>query len=88
MVLATSRILEKGSTLMKQLDVRPTLLAGGEPFMDIMKFVEALEPGEGFELLATFRPDPLLTVMATKGFSSAVAELGDGSWLVTFNPAD
>ncbi|MCL4352289.1 MAG: DUF2249 domain-containing protein [Firmicutes bacterium] len=73
---------------MKQLDVRPTLLAGGEPFMDIMTFVNTLEPGEGFELLATFRPDPLLKVMETKGFSNVSAELGDGSWLVTFTPAD
>ena len=64
---------------MKQLDVRPTLSTGGEPFMEIMTFVDALEPGEGFELLATFRPEPLLKVMETKGFSNMSVELADGS---------
>lgn len=73
---------------MKQLDVRPTLRAGGEPFREIMAFVDTLAPGEGFALVATFRPDPLLQVMATKGFSSTAAELGDGSWIVTFTPED
>lgn len=35
---------------MKELDVRPILNAGGEPFDQIMAFVTELSLGEGFRL--------------------------------------
>ena len=37
------------------VDVRPILRAGGEPFSVIMQAVEGLEPGQGMRLLATFK---------------------------------
>lgn len=72
----------------KQLDVRPILRDGGEPFGEIMAFVAALQPGEEWELLATFRPDPLLKVMQSKGYQNQPTEWPDGSWQVVFTPAD
>ncbi|MDA8192684.1 MAG: DUF2249 domain-containing protein [Thermaerobacter sp.] len=74
--------------MVKQLDVRPILQAGGEPFGEIMAFVQALEPGQAFELLATFRPDPLFKVMEGKGYANRSEELADGSWSVLFTPVD
>lgn len=71
----------------RELDVRPILRDGGEPFPAIMDAVQSLQPGEGLRLLATFRPVPLLTVMARRGFSAELNELDGGEWEVIFSPA-
>lgn len=73
---------------MKELDVRPILQSGGEPFGVIMEFVDGLQPGEGFRLWATFRPNPLLAVLRSRGYENVVHEHEDGSWEVVFTPAD
>lgn len=69
------------------LDVRDILKAGGEPFSRIMQAVEALTPGQGLRLLATFKPVPLFTVMAQRGFGHAEREIGGGDWEVIFTPS-
>lgn len=69
------------------VDVRETLKSGGEPFSDIMKAVAALKPGQGVKLLAIFKPVPLFSVMASKGFSHSEREIGGGDWEVVFTPA-
>ncbi len=69
-----------------ELDVRPILRNGGEPFGAIMGAVNALEPGQSLKLFATFRPEPLFTVMASKGFSHEATPLEGGDWQVVFVP--
>ena len=69
------------------LDVRPILRAGGEPFEQIMKAVSGLKPGEGLRLLATFKPTPLFHVLGSKGFTHAAKEIGGGDWEVVFSPS-
>ena len=49
-----------------ELDVRPILAAGGEPFGRIMETVASLGPGEGIRLLAPFRPAPLFAALNRK----------------------
>lgn len=73
---------------MRELDVRPILRAGGEPFGDIMKFVDDLHPNEAFRLLATFKPEPLLTVMAHKGCRGEAKQVAEEDWAVVFTPVD
>jgi uncharacterized protein (DUF2249 family) len=68
------------------VDVRPTLRAGGEPFGEIMAAVAKLPPGQGLRLLATFKPTPLLQVLGSKGFSHEAREIGGGDWEVLFTP--
>jgi TusA-related sulfurtransferase len=68
------------------LDVRPILRAGGEPFDKIMIAVNSLQPGQGLRLLATFKPSPLLHVLGSKGFTHRAKELDDGDWEVVFTP--
>lgn len=68
------------------VDVRPILRAGGEPFGKIMQAIAALSPGEGLRLLATFEPVPLFSVLGAKGFSHASRELEGGDWEVLFRP--
>ena len=70
----------------RELDVRPILRAGGEPFTVIMDAVKKLGSGQALRLLATFEPIPLYSVLAKKGFAHAAREIGDGDWEVVFTP--
>ncbi|WKA26169.1 DUF2249 domain-containing protein [Bradyrhizobium roseum] len=69
------------------VDVRPILRSGGEPFSVIMAALQGLEPGQGIRLYATFKPLPLFAVMAEKGFAHSERELDGGQWEVLFTPA-
>jgi hypothetical protein len=69
------------------VDVRETLKAGGEPFSDIMRAVTSLKPGQGLKLLAIFKPVPLFSVMAERGFRHSEREIGGGDWEIVFSPA-
>ncbi|MCA6111705.1 DUF2249 domain-containing protein [Bradyrhizobium cenepequi] len=69
------------------VDVRPILRAGGEPFSVIMSALERLEPGQGLRLFATFKPVPLFAVMADRGFMHSECALDGGEWEVLFTPA-
>jgi uncharacterized protein (DUF2249 family) len=71
-------------TTFVELDVRPILAAGGEPFGKIMETVAALGPDEGLRLLAPFRPVPLFQALGSKGFSYEDRAIGDGDWEVFF----
>lgn len=68
------------------LDVRPILKAGGEPFSVIMEAVAALAPGQSLRLLASFKPLPLFQVLGARGFQPAAREIGGGDWEVIFTP--
>jgi len=76
------------TTAFVDLDVRPTLRAGGEPFGEIIGAVNALAPGQGLRLLATFKPLPLFQVLGSKGFTHEAREIGGGDWEVLFTPGD
>jgi uncharacterized protein (DUF2249 family) len=70
------------------VDVRPILRAGGEPFSVIMAALESLEPAQGLRLLATFKPVPLFAVMASRGFSYSEQPLDGGEWEILFTPVE
>ncbi|GAB1361920.1 DUF2249 domain-containing protein [Rhodobacter sp.] len=69
-----------------ELDVRPILGRGEEPFGAIMAAVDALAPGQALRLLAPFRPAPLFGVMANRGFGCHDRQRNDGVWEATFTP--
>ncbi len=69
------------------VDVRPILRAGGEPFSAIMAALDRLGPAQGIRLYATFKPVPLFRVMADRGFAHSETALEDGEWEVLFTPA-
>jgi len=71
-----------------EIDVRPLLLNGGEPFGAIMGAVNQLEQGQRLKLFATFKPEPLLSVMAGKGFTNQATPLDNGDWVVLFTPGE
>lgn len=75
------------TTAFVDLDVRPILRSGGEPFQMIMETIAALEPHQGLRLFATFKPTPLFRVLGSRGFTPEAKELTDGEWEVLFHRA-
>ncbi|MDK1377663.1 MULTISPECIES: DUF2249 domain-containing protein [unclassified Sinorhizobium] len=71
-----------------ELDVRPILRGGGDPFQVIMNAADNLVPGQALRLIASFRPVPLFSVMAGRGFSHQEEALGNGDWAVLFTPQE
>lgn len=51
-----------------ELDVRPILASGKDPFMDIMEKVKGLDEDETLLIINTFEPVPLYSVLGKKGF--------------------
>lgn len=64
----------------RELDVRPLLAEGREPFSAIMETVDDLAPGEELALRSPFDPVPLHRVLAGRGFAHDVRELGPGDF--------
>jgi uncharacterized protein (DUF2249 family) len=75
------------TTSFLDVDVRPILRAGGEPFRRIMEALDALEPAQGLRLFATFKPEPLFEVLRSRGFTHEARELDGGEWEVLFHPS-
>ena len=68
----------------KTLDVRPLLAAGNEPLQIIRERVYGLTPGQGLTVLAPFLPAPLIELLRSEGFESAMEHRQDGAWAVNF----
>lgn len=69
---------------MAQVDARPIIAAGGEPFETIMEAVAGLSDEEELVVLAPFEPVPLEGVLSSQGFLYEASEIGEGDWRVTF----
>lgn len=67
-----------------ELDVRPILKSGGEPFSEIMGAVGKVPAQGALKLRATFEPKPLFRVLGGKGWKHWV-EFGNGDdWMIWF----
>jgi uncharacterized protein (DUF2249 family) len=71
-----------------EVDVRPVIAGGGEPFEQIMRAVEELAPGCVLRIVSPFDPRPLHRVLETKGFARRVTERGEGHWESDYWRAD
>lgn len=67
-----------------ELDVRPILRGGGEPFQEIMQTIASLAPDQGLRLYATFKPVPLFQLFGSQGFTHEAREIEGGDWEVLF----
>lgn len=65
------------------LDVRPMLEAGGEPYQVIMHCVGQLGAGELLRIHALFEPRPLLRQLERMGMRTETAPLGPDHWVVS-----
>lgn len=78
-------VRDAGVTSARELDVRPVLEKGGDPFRLIMETTKSLAAGEALHLIVGFEPRPLYAVMATMGRKHHV-EPQDGLYHVWFYP--
>ena len=60
-----------------QLDVRPVLAGGTDPFQLIMAKINELQEGQALEIINTFTPAPLITVLKRQGFSAYTEMVND-----------
>jgi len=67
----------------RDLDVRPILAKGGDPFALIVKTIGQLQESEALHLIVGFEPTPLYAVMANMG-RAAYTEERDGDFHVWF----
>lgn len=66
-----------------QLDVRPIINSGKDPFLEIMSAVKSLKEDEVFLLINSFEPIPLYTVLENKGYDHWTEKV-DNSFNVFF----
>jgi uncharacterized protein (DUF2249 family) len=71
-----------------EVDVRPVIAAGDEPFEQIMGAVEGLAPGCILRIVSPFDPRPLHRVLEGRGFAHRVTEVGEGHWESDYWRAD
>lgn len=71
-----------------QLDVRPLLASGEDPFKTIMGVVAKLRPGDVLVLDAPFDPAPLRRVLGGKGFADHAERLAPEHWRIFFRKSD
>jgi uncharacterized protein (DUF2249 family) len=65
-----------------ELDVRPTLASGREPFALIMNSLDSLESTQGLRLTAPFYPKPLLDMLENQGWKIESREIEGDDWEV------
>lgn len=60
-----------------ELDVRPVINAGNDPFNLILQTVRQVKPGGILKLINSFEPAPLIPVLNKQGFESYVEHVSD-----------
>ena len=68
----------------KRFDVRERLSRGVEPFPEIRKRVDALNPDEGLIVVAPFLPSPLIEKLNSEGFLSKLERGNGADWIIYF----
>ena len=69
----------------EELDVRPVLERGEEPFKIIMAAAARVPEGGALRLRSSFEPVPLYSVLARRGFSHFSRALAEDDWEVVFS---
>jgi hypothetical protein len=68
----------------RQLDIRPILARGDEPYPWIRPLVMATEPGDELLIVSPFLPSPLIERLQSDGFEVRPDRGADGSWHTLF----
>jgi uncharacterized protein (DUF2249 family) len=72
------------AALIVEIDVRPDLRRGEEPFSKIMAARREVRPGGVLRLRATFEPVPLYAVLGKQGLEHWTERFADDDWRVWF----
>lgn len=65
-----------------ELDVRDDIRQGNDPFTRITSAVAALPVGGRLRLVAPFKPEPMIRLLASRGYQCAAQESAGGDWVV------
>lgn len=71
-----ARLRAAGVRYAHDLDVRPILVRGEEPFDAIMRAADALVDDEALHLIAPFEPRPIYAVMRRRGCTAYTTQEG------------
>ncbi len=66
-----------------ELDVRPVIAGGKDPFSIIMERVKTLEAGQALKIINTFEPVPLIRILEKQGFNTFVDTINE-KWIETY----
>lgn len=67
-----------------ELDVRPDLAKGKDPFSIILNAIDNLKENEILKLINTFKPVPIINVLKQKGFNAKIENPSTGLYYVYF----
>lgn len=67
-----------------KLDVREDIKNGADPFKKIMEAVNNLKEGEALDLINSFEPFPLYSVLKNKGFEHITDKVAEGFEIIFF----
>jgi len=67
----------------EELDVRPMIESGNDPFSIITKKVKQLKAGKILKLVNSFEPIPLINILSKQGFEYYVENIG-ANWVNTY----
>ncbi len=67
-----------------KLDVREDIKSGADPFKKIMEAVNKLKDGEALDLINSFEPFPLYSVLKNKGFEHITDKVAEGFEIIFF----
>lgn len=68
-----------------ELDVRPVIEAGNDPFKMISAKIKSLKPGQVLKLTNSFEPVPLIDLLSKQGFESYVDVVNEECVVTYFN---
>ena len=75
---AKPRFLEGlDATNIIELDVRPTIDAGGDPLKVILEKINTIKAGQALKIINSFEPVPLVLLLGKKGFESYTNVIGE-----------
>ena len=75
--ITPAHVRAAGVRVARDLDVRPILARGEEPFATIMRVTDDLGDAEALHVIAPFEPRPLYDVMRQRGYAAHTARDGD-----------
>jgi uncharacterized protein (DUF2249 family) len=73
------------ATIVQELDARPIMARGEEPFKQIMGAAQGIPTGSAFRLIAGFEPLPLYGVLEKQGFAHYSIKHATEHWEVIFH---
>jgi uncharacterized protein (DUF2249 family) len=81
---ATPSDIRLDTPIAEDLDVRPLLAGGEEPFSTIMASAARVPAGAALRLRTSFEPVPLYDVLSRRGFQHDAHQLGPDDWEIVF----